>query len=113
MDGRARPLTPGRGTRAGYDGAKRQRGSEAHMAVNTLGHLLARHLTAADVGDREAGARLVADTQDATDDAVSIADVDQGDTSATAAVSAAVKGIKLEVVKRPEAKAGLRASALC
>jgi hypothetical protein len=68
-------------------------------------------MTAADVGDREAGARLVADTQDATDDAVSIADVDQGDTGATAAASAAVKGIKLEVVKRPEAKAGLRASA--
>jgi hypothetical protein len=81
------------------------------MVVDTLGHLLARHVTAADVGAREAGAPLAADIQYATDDAASLADVDQGDTGATAAEAAAVEGIKLEVVKRLEAKARFRASA--
>jgi hypothetical protein len=49
--------------------------------------------------------------QDATDDAVSLADVDQGGIGATTAEAAAVERIKLEVVKRPEAKARPRASA--
>ena len=69
--------TPESGQRAGYDGAKRKRGSKVHMAVDTLGHLLALHVTAADVGDREAVARLAADIQDVTGDTVSLAYVDQ------------------------------------
>jgi transposase len=76
------------------------------MAVDTLGHLLALHLTAADVGDREAIGRLAADIQDATGDAVSLAYVDQGYTGETAAKAAAAEGIKLEAVKLPEAKRG-------
>jgi transposase len=76
------------------------------MAVDTLGHLLALHVTAADVGDGEAVARLAADIQDVTDDTVSLAYVDQGYTGETAAKAAAAEGIKLEVVKLPEAKRG-------
>jgi transposase len=57
MDSRTLRSTPESGTRAGYDGAKRKRGSKVHMAVDTLGHLLALHVTAADVGDREAVGR--------------------------------------------------------
>ena len=38
--------------RAGYDGAKRKKGSKVHAAVDTLGHLLALHLTSADEQDR-------------------------------------------------------------
>jgi transposase len=66
IDSRTLRSTPESGTRAGYDGAKRQRGSKVHMAVDTLGHLLALHVTPADVGDRMAVKRLVADIQDAT-----------------------------------------------
>ena len=45
MDSRTLRSTPESGTRAGYDGAKRKRGSKVHMAVDTLGHLLALHVT--------------------------------------------------------------------
>ncbi len=106
IDSRTLRSTPESGTRAGYDGAKRKRGSKVHMAVDTLGHLLALHVTAADVGDREAVARLVADIQDATGDTVSLAYVDQGYTGERAAEAAAAEGIALEVVKLPEAKRG-------
>ena len=74
------------------------------MAVDTLGHLLALHVTPADVGDREAVARLAADIQDATGDAVGLVYVDQGYTGHAAANAAAEEG--LEVVKLPEAKRG-------
>jgi hypothetical protein len=33
------------GAGAGYDGAKRKSGSKGHIAVDTLGHLLALHVT--------------------------------------------------------------------
>ena len=57
---------PAQHARAGYDGAKRKRGSKVHLAVDTLGHLLALHVTAADASDRGAVERLVQDVQDAT-----------------------------------------------
>ena len=98
--------TPESGTRAGYDGAKRKRGSKVHMAVDTLGHLLALHVTPADVGDRQAVARLAADIQDATGDSVKLAYVDQGYTGEATAEAAAAEGIMLHVVKLPEAKRG-------
>lgn len=43
--------------RAGYDGAKRRKGSKAHIAVDTLGQLLALYVTAASEQDR-AGFRV-------------------------------------------------------
>jgi len=76
------------------------------MAVDTLGHLLALHLTPADVGDCAAVARLAADIQEATGNSVDLAYVDQGYTGEAAAKAAAAEGIKLEVVKLPEAKRG-------
>ena len=106
IDSRTLRSTPESGTRAGYDGAKRKRGSKVHLAVDTLGHLLALHVTAADVGDRQAVARLAADIQDATGDTVNLAYVDQGYTGQVAADAAAAEGIALEVVKLPEAKRG-------
>lgn len=44
IDSRTLRSTPGSGERAGYDGAKRKKGSKIHMAVDTLGHLLALHI---------------------------------------------------------------------
>jgi transposase len=98
--------TPQSGPRASYRGEECKRGSEPHLAVDTLGHLLALHVTPANVGDREAVARLAADIQDATGDAVSLAYLDQGYTGEAGADAAAAEGIKLEVVKLPEAKRG-------
>lgn len=76
------------------------------MAVDTLGHLLALHLTPAGVGDRQAVARLAADIQEATGDSVELAYVDQGYTGEATAEAAAAEGIALHVVKLPEAKRG-------
>jgi len=37
----------------GYDGAKRKKGSKVHLAVDTLGNLLALHFTPANEQDRD------------------------------------------------------------
>src|SRR5947209_4228038 len=47
FDSRTIQSTPESGPRAGYDGYKRRGGSKVHMAVDTLGNLLALHVTAA------------------------------------------------------------------
>src|SRR5919108_4689721 len=52
LDSRTLQSSPESGHRAGYDGAKRKRGSKVHMAVDTLGHLLALHVTPANDQDR-------------------------------------------------------------
>jgi transposase len=85
FDSRTLQSTPESGTRAGYDGAKRRRGSKVHMAVDTLGHLLALHVTAANAQDRSQVHTLAEKGQEVTGDAVEIAYVDQGDTGAQAA----------------------------
>src|SRR5262245_35892917 len=46
------------GSRADYDGAKRRKGNKVHLAVDTLGHLLALCVTAADEQDRAKVAEL-------------------------------------------------------
>ena len=40
------------GARAGYDGYKRKKGSKVHIAADTLGHLLALKITAANEQER-------------------------------------------------------------
>jgi hypothetical protein len=52
IDSRTLQSTPEIGARAAYDGAKRRKGSKVHIAVDTLGHLLALTVTPADQGDR-------------------------------------------------------------
>jgi len=47
LDGRTMQSICESGPRAGYDGYKRKRGSKVHIAVDTLGHLLAMHVTPA------------------------------------------------------------------
>jgi transposase len=51
LDSRTLQSTPESGARVGYDGAKRRKGSKVHAAVDTLGHLLALHVTPADEQD--------------------------------------------------------------
>jgi transposase len=106
LDSRTRQSTPESGARAGYDGAKRKRGSKVHMAVDTLGHLLALHVTAANEQDRAQVERLADQVQAVTGEAVEVAFVDQGYTGAQPAQDAAARGIQLEVVQLPDAKKG-------
>jgi transposase len=73
IDSRTLRSTPESGQRAGYDGAKRKRGSNLHLAVDTLGHLLALHVTPANVDDRAEVGRLAQAIQDATGETVTLA----------------------------------------
>ncbi len=106
LDSRTLQSTPESGARAGYDGAKRRKGSKVHAAVDTLGHLLALHVTAADEQDRAQVERLAAEVQQITGDHVELAYVDQGYTGQAAEEAAASYGIQLEVIKHTEAKRG-------
>jgi transposase len=98
--------TPESGARAGYDGAKRRKGSKVHIAVDTLGHLLALIVTPADEQDRAQVAALCAAVQRVTGESVGLAFVDQGYTGGTPAEAAEEHGMRLEVVKHKEAKRG-------
>jgi transposase len=106
LDGRTLQSTPESGERAGYDGAKKKKGSKVHAAVDTMGNLLALKVTAANEQEREQVAELAAKVQEVTGGTVEIAFVDQGYTGENAAKQAGTAGIKLEVVKHTEAKKG-------
>lgn len=106
FDSRTLQSSPESGDRAAYDGAKRRKGSKTHMAVDTLGHLLALHVTPADQQDRTQVAELAQHVQAVTDEAVEVAFVDQGYTGDNAQEQAAQHGMRLEVVKLPDAKKG-------
>jgi transposase len=64
FDGRTIQSTPESGGRAGYDGYKRRKGSKVHMAVDTLGHLLALHVTPANEQERDQVAVLAEAVQE-------------------------------------------------
>ena len=106
FDSRTLHSTPESGTRAGYDGATRRRGSKVHRAVETLGAVLALHVTAANAQDRTQVGPLAAQVQDVTGDAVTLASVDPGSTGEQAAQDAETHHMQRAVVKLPEAKPG-------
>jgi transposase len=106
LDSRTLQSSAESGARAGYDGAKRRKGSKTHIAVDTLGHLLALLVTAADEQDRAHVGQLAEQIQQATGATVELAFVDQGYTGDEASQQAAKHGIRLEVVKLPSAKNG-------
>jgi transposase len=106
LDSRTLQSTPESGGRAGYDGAKRRKGSKTHVAVDTLGHLPALLVTPADEQDRAQVAELAEAVREATGQTVGVAFVDQGYTGEQAEADAAAHGIRLEVVKHPAAKRG-------
>jgi transposase len=106
LDSRTLQSTPESGGRAGYEGHKKKNGSKIHIAVDTLGHLLALKATAADEQDRAQVAELIAQVQEAVRENVQVAFVDQSYTGEDAAETARAEGVKLEVVKLPRAKRG-------
>lgn len=106
LDARTLQSTPESGARAGYDGHKKRKGSKTHIAVDTLGHLLALVVTPANEQERAQVAALAEAVQEVTGDTVELAYVDQGYTGEQPAADAAAHGIHLEVVKHTEAKRG-------
>jgi transposase len=106
FDGRTLQSSPESGSRAGYDGYKRKKGSKVHLAVDTLGHLLALLVTSASEQERQQVSALAEAVQQATGDSVTVAYVDQGYTGQQPAEDAKGHGICLEVVKLSEAKRG-------
>jgi len=106
MDSRTLRSTPESGSRAGYDGAKRKKGSKLHLAVDTLGYLLALHVTPANADDRAEVGRLAGAVQMATGNSVEIAFADQGYNGEKAAAAAEEHGIDLCIVRLPETKKG-------
>jgi transposase len=106
FDSRTLQSTPESGKRAGYDGAKKKRGSKVHLAVDTLGNLLSLHVTAANEQDRDQVGKLAKAVQKETGKSVELAFVDQGYTGEKAAEAAQKQKIELSVVKLPHAKRG-------
>ena len=106
FDSRTLQSTPESGERAGYDGHKRKRGSKTHIAVDTLGHLLALYVTPANEQDRAQVEELARQVQAVTEQSVEVAFVDQGYTGDQPAQAAQGQGMQLKVIKLPEAKKG-------
>jgi len=106
FDSRTLQSTPDSGERAGYDGAKRKKGSKTHIAVDTLGHLLALYVTPANEQDRAQVEELARQVQEVTEQSVEVAFVDQGYTGEEPAQAAKRQSIELQVIKLPEAKKG-------
>jgi transposase len=106
FDSRTLPSSPESGQRAGYDGAKRRKGSKVHAAVDTLGHLLALHVTPANEQDRAQVGLLAEAVQEVTGHSVELAYVDAGYMGEEPTKAASEHGMRLEVVKLPEAKRG-------
>jgi len=106
FDSRTLQSSPESGQRAGYNGHKRKRGSKTHIAVDTLGHLLALYITPANEQDRAQVEQLAEQVQEVTGQSVGVAFVDQGYTGEQPAQDAQAHGLQLEVIKLPEAKKG-------
>ena len=106
LDSRTLRSTPESGARATFDGARRMKGSKVHVAVDTLGHLLALVVTPGKEQDRDQVGALAEAVQRATGRSVALAYVDQGYTGERPREAAAAHGIELAVVKHTEATRG-------
>jgi transposase len=103
LDSRTLRSTPESGTRSGYDGAKRKKGSKLHIGVDTLGHLPAAHVTPATADDRAEVGRLAKAVQAPTGESVGGL-CRSSYTGEKPAQAAKEHAITLEVIKLPEAK---------
>lgn len=106
LDARTLQSSVESGARAGWDGHKRRKGSKVHIAVDTLGHLLALHVTAASEQERAQVAALAAQVQEITGEHVELAYADEGYTGEDPAAAAQAHGIELVVVRHSEPKRG-------
>lgn len=73
IDIRPSQSTPESRIRASYEGAKRRKGSKAHLGTDTLGHLFVLKVTAAGQGNRARVAALAKQSQRVTGQTVRVA----------------------------------------
>jgi transposase len=76
LDSRTLQSTPERGGRASYNGHERRKDSKVHLAVDTLGQLLAILVTPANEQERAQVDEMAQQIQEVTGDSVEIAFVD-------------------------------------
>ena len=91
---------------AGYDGGKRRKGSKAHLAIDTLGHLLRMVITPANAQQLAQVGELCERVQALTGQSVQVGFVDQGYTGEEAEYAASVHDVDLQVVKNPKGQTG-------
>jgi transposase len=106
LDGRTLQSSCESGPRSSYDSYKHKRGSKVHMAVDTLGHLLAVHVTPANEQERAQVFELCKAVQTVTGHTVELAWADHGYTGEQPKRDAQAHGIELQVIKLAEAKKG-------
>jgi len=110
FDSRTLQSTPESGHRAGCNGHKGQRGTKIHVAVDTLGHLLALGVTPANEpaneNDRSQVEALCDAVQEVTGQKVQVAFVDAGYSGPEPEKHAGDYDVRLEVVKSPHATRG-------
>ena len=106
FDGHTLQSAPESGERAGYDGYKHKKGSKIHLAVDTLGYLLALKVTPANEQERQKVQDLATEVQDVSGDKVTDTFVEQGYSEDQPKQAAHDAGINLIVVKVDEAKKG-------
>ena len=106
LDSRTLQSTPESGGRAGYDGAKKRKGSKVHAAVDTLGHLLALKVTAANEQDRAQVAELAQAVQAPPARTCKWRMWIKATRASNRRAMPAQHGMRLEVVKHHEAKRG-------
>ena len=106
IDSRTVRSTPESGARSGYDGYKRVKGSKVHKVVDTLGHLLALHVTPANEQERDQVELLAGRVQDVCGENVTTLYADQGYTGHAVADDARANGMELVVVGLKEARRG-------
>jgi transposase len=106
VDSRTLRSSPESGERAGDDGAQRKRGSQLHLAVDTMGHRLALRVTPASAGDRAEVGRLLDAAQEAVQGNLEVAFADAGYNGEKAAAAADKQGVEVVIVRLPEAKRG-------
>jgi hypothetical protein len=92
-DRRTRQSSPESDDRTGWDGHKRRKGSKVHIAVDTLGQLLAVLVTPANAQECAQIGELAEQVQAVTGESVEIGFVDQGYTGEQVAEQAAAHGI--------------------
>ncbi|WP_104991608.1 IS5 family transposase [Deinococcus sp. NW-56] len=106
IDSRTLQSTAESGARAGYDGAKRRKGSKIHAAVDTLGNVLTLLVTPGNEQDRDQVYDLCREVQALTGGSIDVVIADQGYTGDQASTDAAVNDVELVVVKRPSGAHG-------
>lgn len=107
QDGRTLHSTPESGHHAGYDGAKKRKGSKAHVAVETLSQLLSVIITPANKQARAQVGELCRQVKAITGQTMTVGFVDQGYTGEGRSTRRPGMVLTCESLKNPKARRAL------